>query len=117
MTNKTKGFVGAAVVVAAATVTGIVVKRDHAPEPYAFHGFAESSQQATASFSDGTNQYELLFEFNPDKVDANTNHPGIVLVFMNGERIGTNIIAGFRRNMEPAELSRLTTTARLAEAR
>lgn len=116
MTNKTKGFIGAAALVAAASVTGIVVSRDNDPEPYVFNGFAEASQQATAAFKDGTNQYEFMFEFNPDKWDESNGYPGIVLVFLNGERIGTNISTGFRRNMELAELRRLAETARQAES-
>lgn len=115
MTNKTKGFTGAAALIAAAWVTGIVVTRNNDPEPYVFNGFAEASQQATAAFKDGTNHYELMFEFNPDKWDESNGYPGIVLVFLNGERIGTNISTGFRRNMEVADLKRLAATAQLAE--
>lgn len=116
MTNKSKGIVGAAAV-AVASVVGIVATRDSAPPPYVFNGFAESSQQATAAFKDGTNHYELLFEFNPDKWDESNGYPGIALVFLNGERIGTNISTGFRRDMAIADLKRLAATAQRAEAK
>lgn len=116
MTNKTKGIAGAAAVAVAAVTGTLIAKRDSGPEPYVFNGFAEASQRSTTAFRDGTNHYELMFEFNPDRVDGSNGHPGIVLVFLNGERIGTNISTGFRRNMELAELKLLAATARLAES-
>lgn len=117
MTNRTKGIAGAAAVMVAAITGTIVAKRDSGPEPYVFNGFAEASQQATVSVKEGTNQYEFLFEFNPDKWDETNGHPGIVLVFLNGERIGTNIATGFRRNIGLVELRKLADTALKSEAK
>jgi hypothetical protein len=71
MTNKQKASagVGAAVVVAGA----LLVQEKHQFDYSKWGGMAEASQQAILGWTEGTNRYECLFEFNPDKVVAVTN--------------------------------------------
>jgi hypothetical protein len=86
---------------------------------YRWGGFAEATQQQAVQWKEGANEFECLFEFNPDRIEYTTNesgevtseHPGIALVFVNGERIGTNMPAGFMRQMSRARLRGLAKQA------
>jgi len=121
--NKASVFGGAAVV--AALGAGVIpTKNKGEPLPAAptseWGGFAEVSQKRTFEWVEGTNRYECRFDYNPDATITSGNHqyhPGVALVFINGERVGTNISTHYPDNPDLCYLTGIVATARESEAK